>query len=215
MSVFLNNNKKGNMTVKFELNNKKGNNMELVDINVVIECGKPQMAIGSDKIIGYDEIEVCGNCGAIIRDKNHKYCTQCGTKVREVKTSQQPIKVLDLTLEQFEELIDKEVFFIETKEIEVHPNFETKYTESELLEKINDLIGILNIKEAKEFIFKYGDRKNENEEVYNHLLLQQIIESDEVVDKEITIIVYYYKDSIGTELGSWDYRAIIGYDLKY
>ena len=86
MSVFYPNNNKSNVTV--ELNEKQGDNMELVDVNVVIECGNPQYAIGSDKIIGYEELEVCGECGAIIRSKTHKYCTQCGTQVREVKTSQ-------------------------------------------------------------------------------------------------------------------------------
>ena len=61
---------------------KQGDNMELVDVNVVVKLGEPQFAIGNDKIIGYDELEVCGECGAIIRDKTHKYCTQCGTQVR-------------------------------------------------------------------------------------------------------------------------------------
>lgn len=167
-----------------------------------------------NKIIGYNTYYYCSKCGAEVKE-DHKYCSECGEHLIEENKGDNMVKVLDLTLEQFEELIDKEVFFIEAKEVEVHPDFETKYTEAELLEKLNDLIGILNIKEAKEFVFKYGDRKNENEEVYNHLLLQKIIESDEVVDKEVTIIEYYYNDSIGTDRGTWDYRAIIGYDLKY
>lgn len=61
---------------------------ELKDVNVVVECGEPQFAIGSDKIIGYAEIEVCGSCGEPI-EKHHKYCSQCGEKVREEVTSSQ------------------------------------------------------------------------------------------------------------------------------
>lgn len=59
---------------------------ELKDVNVVVECGEPQFAIGSDKIIGYDEIEICGNCGAPI-EEHHKFCHQCGERVREEITS--------------------------------------------------------------------------------------------------------------------------------
>ena len=145
MSVFNQTNNNSNSVV--ELENKKGDNMELVDVNVVVECGNPQYAIGSDKIIGYEEIEICGECGAIIGDKTHKYCTQCGTKIREVKTSQPPIKVLNLTTEQFEELIDEEVFFIEygTRLVKNEDTQVQYKTTKEVLEAINELIKTLNM----------------------------------------------------------------------
>lgn len=198
-----------------ELENKKGDNMELVDVNVVVECGNPQYAIGSDKIIGYEELEVCGECGAIIRSKTHKYCTQCGTQVREVKTSQPTIKVLNLTTEQFEELIDKEVFFIEYGiRLVRDENTKVQYqTTEEVLEKINELIGVLNIKEAKEFVFQYGDRRNENKEIYDELLLEKIQYSDEVVDKQIQIEEIRLED-----YNDWGIKCgglLIGYNIQY
>ena len=61
---------------------------ELKDVNVVVECGEPQFAIGSDKIIGYDEIAVCGSCESSIGD-DFKFCSQCGERVREEITSSQ------------------------------------------------------------------------------------------------------------------------------
>lgn len=212
MSVFYPNNK-SNLVV--ELNNKKGDNMKLVDVNVVIECGNPQYAIGSDKIIGYEKVEVCGECGAIISDKTHKYCTQCGTKIREVKTSQPPIKVLNLTTEQFEELIDEEVFFIEygTRLVRDEDTKVQYKTTEEVLEAINDLIGILNIKEAKEFVFKYGDRRNEAKDIYDELLLEKIEYSDEIVDKEIQIEEIRLED-----YNDWGIKCgglLIGYNIQY
>lgn len=72
--------------------NKKGDETmvknELKDVNVVVELGEPQFAIGSDKIIGYDEIVVCGSCGEPI-EAHHKFCSQCGAKVREEVNSSQ------------------------------------------------------------------------------------------------------------------------------
>lgn len=207
----------------FYLNENKNLTVELKDVNVVVEYIKPQYAIGSDKIVGYDEIKVCGNCGKIITNDNHKYCTECGTKIREeVSSSQNTFKgdnminvIKDLTDEQFNKLIDKEVFFIETERKEVYNENEVKYTTEEIINIINELIGILNIKESKEFVFKYGHRKYENEKVYYHMLLKTIKESDEVIDKEIIITEYYYNDSVGTDLGAWESEVIIGYDIQY
>ena len=81
---------------------------ELKDVNVVVECGEPQFAIGTDKIIEYDEITVCGSCGAPI-EENFKFCSQCGKRVREEITSSQPSNngdetmiLKDLLKEEFE-----------------------------------------------------------------------------------------------------------------
>ena len=75
--------------VKEEKGDENMAKTELKDVNVVVECGEPQYAIGSDKIIGYGEIEVCGTCGEPL-EKHHKFCSQCGAKVREEITSSQP-----------------------------------------------------------------------------------------------------------------------------
>lgn len=220
MSVFYLNNENKNLAVELKennkennVNNKKGDNMARFDENKV-NVVDVEETNNKDKIIGYNTYYYCSKCGTEVKE-DHKYCSECGEKLIEEKKGDNMVKVLNLTTEQFEELIDEEVFFIETEMVEINPDFQARYTKEELLEELNNLIGILNIKEAKEFVFKYGDRKSEDEDIYNTLLLREIIESDEVLDREVTIIMYYYSDSIGTDLGSWDYSVSVGYDLKY
>lgn len=189
-----------NVIVSIDENkDNKGDNMELIDVNVVIECGNPQYAIGSDKIIGYEEVEVCGECGAIIKSKTHKYCTQCGTKIREeVSSSQNDFKDLndengdnmkwtmldedtieEMSLEEFEKLGTIAITQKEEEEFE----FENEY---QVLMKLLDLgfdFTKTNIfKEVKDEWFKTS--VNEAEYLFDDLLTELVTNCDEIIFEE-------------------------------
>lgn len=125
------------------------------------------------------------------------------------------IKILDISDEEFEKMSIEECNWIENTTVLVrNGNIKTEYkTAEQVLDVINAVIGVLNIEDAKEFVFENGDRRNENKELYDELLLDIISNSDELLSKPFNIITYREED-----IDDWGIRCgglLIGYDIKY
>lgn len=188
----------------------------LININVEIELGNAQLN-KRGKIIGYDEIEVCRNCGNPLED-NHKYCCECGTMVREEIKNEPTIKILEVTDEEFErdmnsfEMIEIEDIRYATDEVECQ--FETA---KDVIESLKEVFGTLRvIPEVKEFMNKYGEEYEEKYgEDYYIRLLREIKMSDVIISKPLTITEHIVEDCCGTDWGFQDLSYVYGYDLVY
>ena len=129
------------------------------------------------------------------------------------KMIEKQIKVLHLSDEEFDERINISCFSIGVRDVKISWKQEMRIEymdEEELLQNINDLIGILNIQECKDFVFTYGERKFETPDNYNYLLLERLINSEEVTNLPITIVRYYYDEYLDNGM---KIQATIGYDI--
>ena len=125
------------------------------------------------------------------------------------------IQILNISDEEFEKMDISECHWIENTTVLVrNGSIKTEYkTAEQVLDVINSVIGVLNIEDAKEFVFANGDKRSENKELYDELLLEIISNSDELLSAPFNIFTYREED-----IDDWGIRCgglLIGYDIKY
>ena len=186
MSVFLNNNKKGNMTVEFNLNkenkvnNKTGDNMARFNENKVVEVDV-EMKNNKDKIIGYNTYYYCSKCGTEVKE-DHKYCSECGEHLIEEKGDKMEWNLINV--EEIDNMSIEELGTIAiTQKEEEEFEFENEY---QVLMKLLDLgfdFTKTNIfKEVKDEWFKTS--VNEAEYLFDDLLTELVTNCDEIIFEE-------------------------------